>query len=98
MAYENGATYWICPVDNIGVALSVRGDSQVSQNRDRSCTFCTLSPQGIAQVESTIKESSEGRRFWQPLLAFSYPNIVVWNSSTRQPASVLIRRMGYSMV
>lgn len=34
MAYENGATYWICPVDNTGVALSVRGDSQVSQNRD----------------------------------------------------------------
>ncbi|MBM6716158.1 hypothetical protein H6B15_05750 [Gemmiger formicilis] len=34
MAYENGGTYWICPVDNTGVALSVRGDSQVSQNRD----------------------------------------------------------------
>lgn len=34
MAYENGATYWICPADNTGVALSVRGDSQVSQNRD----------------------------------------------------------------
>lgn len=34
MAYKNGATYWICPVDNTGVALSVRGDSQVSQNRD----------------------------------------------------------------
>ena len=34
MAYEHGATYWICPVDNTGVALSVRGDSQVSQNRD----------------------------------------------------------------
>lgn len=34
MAYKNGHTYWICPVGNTGVALSVRGSSQVSQNRD----------------------------------------------------------------
>lgn len=34
MAYENGAVYWICSVDNTGVALSVYGNSQVSQNRD----------------------------------------------------------------
>lgn len=34
MAYENGAVYWICPVGNENVALSVRGNSEVSQNRD----------------------------------------------------------------
>ena len=34
MAYEDGKTYWICPINNTDVALSVRGLSQVSQNRD----------------------------------------------------------------
>lgn len=34
MAWESGKVYWICPVNNRNVALSVRGDSQVSQNRD----------------------------------------------------------------
>lgn len=34
MAYENGAIYWICPADNLNVALSVYGNSQVSQNRN----------------------------------------------------------------
>lgn len=34
MAWQDGAIYWICPVDHYDVALSVRGDSQVSQNRD----------------------------------------------------------------
>lgn len=34
MAYEDGAIYWICPVGNENVALSVRGNSEVSQNRD----------------------------------------------------------------
>ncbi len=34
MPYQNGHIYWICPVNNTGVALSVRGSSQVSQNRD----------------------------------------------------------------
>lgn len=34
MGYENGKVYWICPEGNTNVALSVRGDSQVSQNRD----------------------------------------------------------------
>lgn len=34
MAYQSGKVYWICPVGNLSVALSVRGNSQVSQNRD----------------------------------------------------------------
>lgn len=34
MGYENGKTYWIVPQNNTSVALSVYGNTQVSQNRN----------------------------------------------------------------
>ena len=34
MGYENGKTYWIVPRYNTNVALSVYGNTQVSQNRN----------------------------------------------------------------
>lgn len=34
MGYESGKTYWIVPQNNTGVALSVYGNTQVSQNRN----------------------------------------------------------------
>lgn len=34
MGYESGKTYWIVPQNNTGVALSVYGDTQVSENRN----------------------------------------------------------------
>lgn len=34
MAYESGKTYWIVPQNNTGVALSVYGNTQVSENRN----------------------------------------------------------------
>lgn len=34
MGYQTGKTYWIVPVNNTNVALSVSGNSQVSQNRN----------------------------------------------------------------
>lgn len=66
MAYENGHVYWICPVGNTGVALSVRGSSQVSQNRD--VFLYTREPiadqlwrvdvgNGFARIKSTLNES-----------------------------------------
>lgn len=34
MGYENGKIYWIVPQNNTGIALSVYGNTQVSQNRN----------------------------------------------------------------
>ena len=34
MGYESGKTYWIVPRYNTNVALSVYGNTQVSQNRN----------------------------------------------------------------
>ena len=34
MAYEHGKVYWICPADKTSLALSVYGNSVVSQNRN----------------------------------------------------------------
>lgn len=34
MGYESGKTYWIVPQNNTGVALSVYGNTQVSENRN----------------------------------------------------------------
>lgn len=66
MAWEPGAIYWICPEDNYNVALSVRGDSQVSQNRDVFLyTKEDIADQlwkidlynGFARIKSTLNEA-----------------------------------------
>lgn len=66
MSYTDNHIYWICPVGNTGVALSVRGSSQVSQNRDVFLyTKETISDQlwrveigdGYARIKSMLNES-----------------------------------------
>lgn len=66
MAYENGAIYWISPVGNPNVALSVYGNSQVSQNRnvilytkqDIADQLWRVDSEGnFARIKTTLDES-----------------------------------------
>lgn len=69
--YESGKVYWICPVEtidgvdtvNLNVALSVRGDSVVSQNRDvflykreniNDQLWLVTVENGFARIKSTL--------------------------------------------
>lgn len=53
MGYESGKTYWIVPQNDTGVALSVYGNTAVSENRN----VVVWSKQDIADQFLCIKQS-----------------------------------------
>lgn len=89
MGYENGKTYWIVPQNNTGVALSVYGNTQVSQNRnvivwskqdvaDQLWRIDVAS--GYARIKSTIN-STYALNIWLGTSNYGNCDIHTWSDN-----------------